>query len=396
MSVDAQTRHGRDSERGSIIIMTAIFMLLLFLMLGFCIDVSRIYVVRSELQNAADFAALTAAREINGGPAGIDKAVSQAIDVIANNQGLQAKAKVGIVSVTFARNLNDDPYMNAAAAKLVAGQIIFVKVTTETTATSILFGGQALGASHNESREAVAGKSVDLAGLCDFYPAAVGMNDQDPTDTDALGQPIFTYPPTGTRLTLKFAQGSGNSAVINNMDYIVLEVPCITGNGDVETARLSGGEPCACNTLGGSIHMTPSSNLGNGGKAAGNGMNTRFGAYVGGYGGYLQCCTYASDTNVTEGITHLQYITNPGAGNDRRVIIAPIVKPDTYPADTDGRILGWGKFFLRSKMFVDFNGNCSDNAPCGYMDVEFLGQANVGATGPVACDSGLQTAVLYR
>ena len=48
--------HRRRAESGSIVIMTAIFMLLLFLMLGFCIDASRIYMVRAELQNAADAA----------------------------------------------------------------------------------------------------------------------------------------------------------------------------------------------------------------------------------------------------------------------------------------------------------------------------------------------------
>ena len=56
-----------SGERGSIMIMTAIFALLLLLMVGLCIDISRLYMVRAELQNAADAAALTAAREINGG-----------------------------------------------------------------------------------------------------------------------------------------------------------------------------------------------------------------------------------------------------------------------------------------------------------------------------------------
>ena len=395
---NAHPKDRRSNEQGSIIIMTAIFMLLLFLMLGLCIDVSRIYMVRTELQNAADAAALTAARELNGGTGGIDDAVNQAANVIANNKGQKTKTTVTIApaSVEFAANLDDDPYLNAADAKLVASTIRFVRVTTETASTTIFFGINALGTSHIESRSAVAGKSVDLAGLCDFFPAAVGMDDQNPTDTDENGQPVFTYPATGSVLTLKFAQGTGTEAIINNMDYIVLEVPCINGNGDPETARLAAGEPCACNQLGGNIHMTPSSNLGNGGNAAGDGMNTRFGVYANGYGNILQPGTYPSDTNVSETITHTDYVNkNPTQGNDRRVVIAPIVKPDTYPADTDGRILGWGKFFLKTKMFTS-NGNCANNPPCGYMTVEFLGEADVSATGPVACASGLRTTVLYR
>ena len=397
MSFDTkQPDRERKSERGSIIIMTAIFMLLLFLMLGLCIDVSRIYMVRAELQNAADAAALTAARELNGGTAGIDKAVNQAMNVIANNEGLNTKLKVNITSVEFAVNLNDDPYLSVAGAKAVASQIQFVRVITETNSTTILFGGSALGGSHTESRQAVAGKSVELAGLCDFFPAAVGMQDQNPSDTDEDGNPVFTYPAPGSSLTLKFAQGSGSTAIINNMDYIVLEVPCITGNGEVETARLAGGEPCACNQLGGNIAMTPSSNFGNGGRAAGDGMNTRFGVYASGYGGWLTSSNYPSDTNVSETITHQQYVDkSPTEGNDRRVVIAPIIAPGTYPASTNGQILGWGKFFLKKRMYTP-NGNCANQPPCGYMDVEFVGEVSVGATGPVACNSGLRTAVLYQ
>lgn len=386
----------RNNERGSIIMMTAVFMLLLFLMLGLCIDVSRIYMVRTELQNAADAAALAAARELNGGTGGIDGAVNQAMNVIANTKGLSTKSTVTVSSVTFAVDLDDDPYLNATAAQADAANIRFVKVTTETASTSILFGANALGSSHTESREAVAGRSVNLSGLCDFFPAAVGMEDQNPADTDEDGDPVFTYPAPGSGLTLKFAQGSGSTAVINNMDYIVLEVPCITGNGEVETARLSGGEPCACNQLGGSIAMTPSSNFGNGGRAAGDGMNTRFGVYATGYGGWLTASNYPSDTNVSETITYQQYIDQtPTRGNDRRVVLAPIIAPGTYPATTNGQILGWGKFFLKTRMSTP-NGNCADNPPCGYMSVEFIGEAEVNASGPIACSSGLTTVVLYR
>jgi len=378
---ETKLAHDRKGERGSITIMTAIFAVLLLLMVGLTIDVSRIYMVRQELQRAADAAALTAARELNGGAGGITAAVNQATNVIANDQGLRGKTAVTI-TVEFAANLNDNPYMSAAAAGPVASTINYVRATTSSTTTTILFASSALGVSRSESKQAVAGKSVELAGICDFYPAAVGLTNPHPTP--------------GTLMTLKFAQGSGNTATINDMDYIVLDVPCITGNGDTETAILAAGEPCACSTLGANIHMTPSSNFGNGGSAAGDGMNTRFGVYANGYGNSLNATSYPSDTIVTEGITYDQYIasTSP-VGNDRRVVIAPIIAPGSYPSDTDGRILGWGKFFLKTKMYV-VNGNCANNAPCGYMTVEYVGEANIGATGTVSCGSGLTTAVLYK
>jgi hypothetical protein len=300
--------------------------------------------------------------------------------VIANDQGLRGKTAVTI-TVEFAANLNDDPYMSAAAAGPVASTIKYVKATTSSTTTTILFASSALGVSRSESRQAVAGKSVELAGICDFFPAAVGLSNPNPT--------------AGTLMTLKFAQGSGNTATINDMDYIVLDVPCISGNGDTETARLAAGEPCACASLGVNIHMTPSSNFGNGGSAAGDGMNTRFGVYANGYGNSLNATNYPSDTVTTQGITYNQYISSNPEGNDRRLVIAPIIAPGSYPSDTDGRILAWGKFFLKNQMYVT-NGNCANNPPCGYMTVEYVGQANIGATGTVSCGSGLTTAVLYK
>src|SRR6185295_14038196 len=111
---ETKLAHDRKGERGSLTIMAAIFALLLLLMVGLTIDVSRIYLVRQELQRAADAAALTAARELNGGSGGITAAVNQATNVIANDQGLRGKTAVTI-TVEFAANLNDT-YMSAAAA----------------------------------------------------------------------------------------------------------------------------------------------------------------------------------------------------------------------------------------------------------------------------------------
>ena len=123
--------------------------------LGLCLDVSRMYLVRAELQNAADAAALTAARELNGGSAGIDDAIARIIggDSIANTQGLRAKTGVAIATISFAADLNgaytpahdsSDPAVTATAAKAIASTIRFVKVTTQPASTNILFASSVL------------------------------------------------------------------------------------------------------------------------------------------------------------------------------------------------------------------------------------------------------------
>src|SRR5260370_14318487 len=127
MSLTNRQSDPRSDERGSIMIMAVIFMSLLFLMVGMCIDVSRIYMARAEVQNAADAAALTAARELDRGAGGIDDAVTQA-NAIVNTHGF-GKAGVSIASVEFAVSLNGT-YMNAATAKdpATAPNIRFVRV----------------------------------------------------------------------------------------------------------------------------------------------------------------------------------------------------------------------------------------------------------------------------
>jgi Flp pilus assembly protein TadG len=402
----------RKSERGSIIIMTAIGMLLLLLMVGLCIDVSRIYGVRAELQNAADAAALTAAVQLNGGNTGINLAVARATEIV-NTFGVNSKSNVPIipVSVTFAVNLYPDSgYMSAAAATTgsTAENIRFVKVVTNSASTGMLFASSALGADWIENRQAVAGNSgVTPSTICDFFPAAVALADPSPTP--------------GTTFNLSFNQGTGTSAVLNDQEYIILEIDDITGNGNVETALLTAGLSGLCKTIGGDIHMTPSSNSNNGPRSAGDGANTRFNEYANGYANLLQPGTFHPDFNIQSGITHQNYldgspITSPSTNTalreaGRRLLIMPIILPNgppgsvsaqgepltqDYPAYT-ANIKKWGLFFLRNRSVVIQGGGCDTDPLCGDLQVEVI--KTVGAMSPVvptATSSSLTLPVIYR
>src|SRR5690349_22354526 len=101
----------RSSERGSTMIMTAILMLGLLMCVGLCIDISRLYMTHTELKNAADAAALAAARELNSGASGIDNAVTRA-NAIVNSYGF-TRNPVTISNIEFAVNLNGS-YVNQA------------------------------------------------------------------------------------------------------------------------------------------------------------------------------------------------------------------------------------------------------------------------------------------
>lgn len=395
--LNLSTDHQRKGERGSVVIMTAISMLLLILMVGLCIDISRIYMVRTELQNAADAAALSAARELDGSIPGIQAAVLRA-NQVANTHGF-GKGSVTISEIKFARNLYPDAdYVDAEAAEDDHANIRFVKVVTGTASTDMLFASRALGPSWTESRQAVAGNSsIAPTTLCDFFPAAVALKD---------------IPAVGDVLDLRFNQGTGTEAVLNDKDYIILEVPDITGNGTGETAELTAGLPNFCKTLGDNIHMTPSSNQNNGPRNSGDGINTRFNDYANGYGNALQPNVYHPDLNIATGITDAQYRANsPGEEpttnrtwmeHGRRYLLMPIILPNgpppllpTYPAYTTN-IQKWGKFFLKEKAFV-IQGNCSANPDCGKIKVEVVEiSPPISPVVPTAESSSLTLPVIYR
>ncbi len=399
-------------ERGSVIIMATIFMVLLFLMIGMAIDLSRIYMIRAETQNAADAAALTAARELNGGTEGIDNAVTRARDIV-NTQGF-GKRNVLVATVSFAVDLNgtyipaydsNNAGVNATAAKAQAASIRFVKVTTQPVSLSTLFAIGALGPSRSEAKEAVAGISVELDGICDFFPMAVALDD--------------VTPDIGTEFTLKFTRGTGercpptvggSEAKLCNEEYIVLEVPQLNGNGCPETAKLAAGIPTFCKKLGDQINMTPSSNMNNGPRCAGEGVNTRMngndgdGVYPNGYQNALQPSVYPPDENILTGITHQQYKdatavatpspNGPGAP-ERRYLVAPILQANVVYPNYTTNIQQWGVFFMKTRAIVP-QGACDEFAGCGSLVVEYIGKQNVAATGSPSCGSDLTTVVLYK
>ena len=419
---DARARfklHDRKGERGNVMIMTAIFAVGLVLAVGLCIDGARIYMTRAELQNAADAAALAAARELNSGTSGLTDAVTQAqaAALQANKYGLNRTGgnapAVPISTVEFAADLNGPWYVGASGVPAgTEASIRYVRVTTQTANTPVLFAVRALGNTHAESRSAVAGMSAPINTICDFFPIAVSLDPAVQTGDGADG-----YPAPNTTMTLSFVQGTGSSATLADKNYIILEVPDISGNGAPETAVLSAGLTNTCFAQNASVpfHMTPSANVNNGPKQITDGVNTRFNVYANGYGNALQPSTFPPDSNVQEGITFTQYdnqtavtAPNPNApGQDqRRILIVPIVWPGTYDGSNctagvscpNAPIKKWAAFFLKDQSVVTNPCN-KDTAQCGELHVEWIDETLVLGRGGFDPNGGCTTfslPVLYR
>src|SRR2546430_17664237 len=74
----------RRRERGSVLAISAFGMLAFLLATGLCVDISHFYLVKSELQNAADSSALAGASALNQHDTGITKARERAIAAVNN------------------------------------------------------------------------------------------------------------------------------------------------------------------------------------------------------------------------------------------------------------------------------------------------------------------------
>ncbi len=396
MSLERE-QQGREqrNQSGSVMVMTAIAMVALFLILGLAIDASRIYMARAEMQNAADAAALSAARELNSGTTGIESAATAAASAnLANTYSLK-KVAVTVdknTGVEFATNL-DAP--DASGRRYVSYQtytgwaqatkddfaknVRFVRVTTQSGTTNIVFAIGVLGTSHAETRQAIAGMSVGLNRICDFFPVAVALTDPNPAP--------------GTIMTLNFVQGSGSSATLSDKDYIILEVPDINGNGAPETAVLSAGVTNACQSVGADVtfHMTPSANTNNGPVQITDGTNTRFDIQTNGYGNALSATlpdgtlVFKPDTNIYADLTYDQYrngspLTAPShtGKNQRRILIVPVLDlPGVAPSTTTFSpphtpVAKFGALLLRRRI-ADPQSPCSQAGNiCGRLEVEWI------------------------
>ena len=170
----------RKNERGSVLAYTVISVLFLFLAVGLGADLSHLYMVKNELQNAADAAALAGASALLLPQAErIPTAQQRAIDTLNKNkynfnsqqfEEALPQAEQGPL-VTYAVNLNGQ-YVSAATA---AGNnnIRFVKVVTPTVNVNVFFSIPILGLARTMTATATAGLSVENNVLCNFIPIAV-------------------------------------------------------------------------------------------------------------------------------------------------------------------------------------------------------------------------------
>jgi Flp pilus assembly protein TadG len=353
-------------------------MLALLLAAGLGVDISRLYLAKNELQNAADAAALSGASALNAHPEGITEATDRA--VLEMNKYAFNKTNVSITraSVRFAKNLDDfdsgqDYSEGGASADAVAKKIRFVKVTTPDSPVGLSFAAMVLGKTRNLKATAVAGMSLPLNTFSGYIPLAV------------IDDNVSVITP-GQVYTIRAAPDNNISP--GNYQILAVDDP---GASDDRVGLASG----VRNVVGpgGTVDTKPGVSSG----AVRQGINTRFDDYASG----LDPVSYPPDTNIKEDISYSDYLagtkTQPPshAGVDgRRVVLIPIVKKQEFDNGRDEVVIDrFGAFFLQSKV----SGGNGGDIKAEYIDeAVVVGNGGYDPTGPANSGPPITKPVLYR
>ena len=394
----------RKNERGNVVAYTVLSTLFLFLAVGLGVDLSRLYLVKAELQNASDAGALAggyALGEIATSPSSrITTAVDRAITVMNQNKwGFDNKTFVSVMSlanqrslVTLAKNLNGT-YISEAAAQALSDpeklKLRFIKVYTPQVPVTSIFALPILG-TKNLDANSTAGMSVP--GNVRFCPAPIAAVAPDPNSTfptefeshcpsgtldpfDDDGDPDTPNCNPATNFCKKCwyrikqaPQGqNGGGPAPGNFGYNQCGGP---GANILEDNLASYGSTCRCGNI------SPNDNVqivktGQNTGPAETGLNTRFNIYANGQ--HPQYADAPPDTNVygqdflNQELTWTQYkaaspMLDPSTQTgghigqaNRRVLVLPMVSYSNWPNGGSGpaRVNGFGGFFL--KKAVDGN-----------------------------------------
>jgi len=399
----------RKSERGSVLAYTVLSVLFLFFAVGLGVDLSHLYLVKAELQNTADSAALAGASALTlPNDVKIVTAVNRAIEVMnANRYNFDKKNYVDVMSVDDQRNLirfavnlsefDNAPYgVNEATAIADPDDIRFVRVITPQVPVNIFFSIPLLGVSRDLTAKAVSGLSVpgnlsvciaplsavydpnaDMAperwGTCPIEGGR-GPNDPQPLPGGGTCNPKREFC-NRCQYTIR-AEPSGGPSGGN---YQILSC---AGNGASEVRQaLARYNNCQCGLVNVGDEIDVPTQPGVEAGAVRQGLNVRFDIY--GAGGLSYSADYPPDSNIQQGtssgtgnnqtwtgISWDQYkngqpsVIDPNNGDGhvgvpkRRVLIIPVVPLSEFQNGRDNVNIGGLKaFFMRSQVGLGNDGD---------------------------------------
>jgi len=410
----------RKGERGNVLAYTVLSALFLFLAVGLGVDLSHFYLAKTEMQNAADAAALAGASALTlPNPDRITTAVDRAVELLNTNKynfnnrnfsvDRASLCHTGEACVTFAKNLDDPTYVSEQAAHDDPDDIRFIKVTTPNEPVSVIFASPLLGSSLSLNAKATAGLSVPgNVRICIAPLSAVAPNPGQsfPSGSEGTcktaGIQKYTDGTPDCDPTKEFCKGclytirAGPQGNPSPGNYQIL---ACAGNGgsDVRTALAAYGDGCSCGNVSPGDEVGIMTKTGDTAGPVQDGLNVRFDDYQ---GAVKYSESAPPDLNVADGITYTQYtakspFTAPGNGHvgqpDRRVLKIPIILDSEFDNGKDlVHVKSLSGFFMQEKVGKKKNGDIT---------VEYVGGDVTGVTGldpSGGSTTNIVTPVLYR
>lgn len=177
-------------QRGVVMIVLGVMLVVLIGFAGLAIDLGRTYLVRTELQNAADAAALAGAKQLNQTATGVSSAVTYATAMAEQHTFNFGKtvtsANVALLEITFGKCPEEVGcgWVSQAVAQADPVGRNFIKVDIRSRGLATFFAGVLGAATTDTFGLAVAGYS--LVNLTPFGICAIDPN--KPTDTTTTGE----------------------------------------------------------------------------------------------------------------------------------------------------------------------------------------------------------------
>jgi hypothetical protein len=272
------TQHGfraklKSHQHGAVAIIVAICLTLLIGMIGLVVDLGHMFIIKTELQNAADSCALAAARELDGTAESLERAENAGITVgQRNNVDLQNDVVSILASdVTFSENLSpNSSYLSRAAGASASSKYVMCTLRRSGIAMWFMqvlgFGNQAVGSRAVAAIQPSQTSCAIPLGLCKPPPPA-------PTSCAGGGAPDSNGMCVGDWLSGRFDAGGGSTGSFNWIDFS----PPAGGASELASILEGSGQ---CN-LSVTAQVGEPGALGN---SAARAWNSRFGLYQSGNG----------------------------------------------------------------------------------------------------------------
>lgn len=224
-------------QRGAIAVMFGLTLIVLLAAGGLAIDLGHLFVLKSELQNGADSAALAGARELNLRASGITNAVERAKKFASvNSYDFAHPLVLTDANITFG-STPDDADFSVSEALANPSAMTFIKVNTGVKIISTYLMKVAGLANTSTYGEAVAGRFV-----VDVTPLGICA-------LDAVNASNARLTPAGNNVLLEYGFERG-------MTYNLAQLGPVAGPADPMLINPVDSPPAACNPANSSAAFT--------------------------------------------------------------------------------------------------------------------------------------------